>query len=227
MVDPKIATHRRDVLGGIATLGAVVGLAETTGSAQAVAAEEGSARAATDFTRWLDSIVGKQRQLFDMPEPNQGFGLIWSFVFLLTGTEAYALPEKDLAVAIVLRHNAIPIALNDVLWSKYGLGEFFKITDPATKAPATRNFFVNSKQGDLYVPDASLDKLIARGVRVGACNMAITVYTGLLAKQKNLPADQVRKDWLAGLLPGVQLVPSGVVAINGAQSRGCGYCFAG
>jgi hypothetical protein len=226
VVDSKMATYRRNVLGGMATLGAVVGLAEATGSAQAVAAEEG-AKAGTDFTKWLDSIGGKQRQLFDMPEPNEGFGLIWSFVFLLTGPEAYALPEKDLSVAIVLRHNAIPIALNDELWSKYGLGEFFKITDPATKAPATRNFFVNSKPGDLFVPDASLDKLIARGVRVAACNMAITVYTGLLAKQKNLPAEQVRKDWLAGLVPGVQVAPSGVVAINGAQSRGCGYCFAG
>jgi len=29
------------------------------------------------------------------------------------------------------------------------------------------------------------------------------------------------------VLPGVQVVPSGVLAINGAQARGCTYCFAG
>jgi intracellular sulfur oxidation DsrE/DsrF family protein len=42
-----------------------------------------------------------------------------------------------------------------------------------------------------------------------------------------LPPDQVRQEWIAGLVPGVQLVPSGIVAVNGAQARGCAYCYAG
>jgi intracellular sulfur oxidation DsrE/DsrF family protein len=42
-----------------------------------------------------------------------------------------------------------------------------------------------------------------------------------------LQPDAVKQEWIAGLLPGVQVVPSGVVALNGAQSRGCSYCFAG
>lgn len=225
MQHDKIEAHRRDVLGGIATLGAVVGLAEMTGSAQAVAAEEGAK--ATDFTRWLDSIGGKQRQLFDAPEPNGGFALIWSYVFLATGAPAYALPDHELGVVVVLRHNGIPLAFKDELWSKYKLGEFFKISDPVTKAPATRNFFANSKPEDLMVPDAAIDRLMARGVKIAVCNMAITVLGGMVAKGMNMPADQVRKEWIAGLLPGAQVVPSGVVAVNGAQSRGCGYCFAG
>jgi len=29
------------------------------------------------------------------------------------------------------------------------------------------------------------------------------------------------------MVPGIQLVPSGVLAVNGAQARGCAYCFAG
>jgi intracellular sulfur oxidation DsrE/DsrF family protein len=218
----KGATHRRDILGGIATLGAVAGLAQATDSAQAVAAE-----AATDFTRWLDSIGGKQRQLFDAPEPNEGFALIWSYAFLATGPKAYALPEKELGVVIVLRHNGIPLAFSDGLWSKYKVGEFFRINDPVTKKPATRNFFANSKPEDLLLPDAAIDRLMARGVKVAVCNLALTVYSGMVAKQMNVPADQVHKEWVAGLLPGSQVVPSGVVAVNGAQSRGCGYCFAG
>jgi intracellular sulfur oxidation DsrE/DsrF family protein len=79
----------------------------------------------------------------------------------------------------------------------------------------------------MILPDASIDRLLARGVKVVACNLAIEFYSAQLAKQMNLAADQVRKDWTAGLVPGVQTVPSGVVAINGAQARGCGYCFAG
>jgi intracellular sulfur oxidation DsrE/DsrF family protein len=42
-----------------------------------------------------------------------------------------------------------------------------------------------------------------------------------------LRPEDVKKDWIDNLLPGVQVVPSGVVAVNGAQARGCSYCFAG
>ncbi len=225
MVDPKLAPDRRHFLAGAATLGAAIGLPELADSASA--AEPADAAMATDFTKWLDSISGKHRQLYDAPAPNGGMPLIWSYVFLLTAPAAYAVPESDLGVVLVIRHHAIPFALSSPLWAKYKLGEFFKITDPATKAPSTRNFFVHSKPGDLFIPDASLDKLMARGVKVGACNMAITVYSGIFARQLNLPADQVKQEWIAGVVPGMHVVPSGVVAVNGAQSRGCAYCFAG
>jgi len=37
----------------------------------------------------------------------------------------------------------------------------------------------------------------------------------------------VKADWVAGLMPGVQVVPSGVLAVSRAQEKGCNYCFAG
>ena len=39
--------------------------------------------------------------------------------------------------------------------------------------------------------------------------------------------EDVKKDWTDAVLPGIQVVPSGVVACNGAVSRGCAYVFAG
>jgi intracellular sulfur oxidation DsrE/DsrF family protein len=42
-----------------------------------------------------------------------------------------------------------------------------------------------------------------------------------------MDAAEVKKEWVAGLLPGIQVVPSGVWAIGRAQERGCGYIFAG
>jgi len=56
---------------------------------------------------------------------------------------------------MVLRHDALPLALNDSVWAKYQLGEVFKIEDPDTKAPAVRNPFY-LKPGALPVPDAAL-----------------------------------------------------------------------
>ena len=43
----------------------------------------------------------------------------------------------------------------------------------------------------------------------------------------NLKAEDVKKEWVSGLLPGIQVVPSGVWAIGRAQEKGCAYCFAG
>jgi intracellular sulfur oxidation DsrE/DsrF family protein len=43
----------------------------------------------------------------------------------------------------------------------------------------------------------------------------------------NLKADEVYKDFMGGILPGVQVVPSGVWAVGRAQEHGCAYCFAG
>ncbi|HMG90321.1 MAG TPA: hypothetical protein VK589_09675, partial [Chryseolinea sp.] len=106
--------------------------------------------------------------------------------------------------------------------------EAFKINDPNTSAPAVKNPF--------YVPEAKfwvdfgiegIKALQARGVMFCVCDMALTVNSIMTAKAMNLNADDVKKEWVAGLLPGIQVVPSGVWAIGRAQEKGCAYCFAG
>jgi intracellular sulfur oxidation DsrE/DsrF family protein len=39
-----------------------------------------------------------------------------------------------------------------------------------------------------------------------------------------LKAADVKQEWLQGLLPGIQPVPSGVWAIGRAHEHGCAYC---
>jgi intracellular sulfur oxidation DsrE/DsrF family protein len=223
MSESNVSIERRGFLGSVAVSAAVAGLgamAASSSVAEAADAPDG------DFKKWLAGINGKYRQVYDMPEPNNGMGLIWSWVFQLTGAQGYGVSEQDLGVVVVLRHNAIPIAFTDPVWEKYKLGEQFKITDPLTKAPAVANPFYHIKSPDLP-PDAALEKLLAKGVRVSVCNMAITYYSGVVAKQMGLNAEEVKKDWVAAVIPGVEIVPSGVLAVNGAQSKGCAYCFAG
>ena len=214
--------ERRDFM-GLAAAAAALGLGAVLPSATASAAADGPA---TDFTRWLDSIQGKQRVVLDMREPNGGMAMAWAWVFLFTAPQAYGLPEKDIGVAMVLRHNAIPIALNDAAWQKYKLGEFFAIQDPETNAPAVRNPFYSTMK-DPFLPDMALQKLIDRNVRVAACDMAIHFYSGLVAKQQGLPHEDVKKDWANAVLPGIVHAPSGLVACQGAVSRGCTYLYAG
>jgi intracellular sulfur oxidation DsrE/DsrF family protein len=220
-MEDEILGKRRDFL-GLAAVAAVAGLGSALPATQATAATGPS----TDFTRWLDSIPGTHRQVYDMPELNNGMGLAWSHVFLLTGAQGYGVPESDLGVVVILRYHALPLAFKDSVWAKYKLGEVFKIDDPETKAPAVRNPFW-LKPGALPIPDAGLQKLIDRGVRVAACNMSITFYSGMVAQKAGLKHEDVMKEWLDGVQPGITVVPSGVLAINGAVSRGCVYVFAG
>lgn len=212
---------RRSFIATLVAATAAVGLGKQ--ATPAAAAEGGG----TDFQAWLDTIPGKYRQVYDAPSPNNGFALTWSHVFLMTGAEGYNVPESELGVVVVLRHSAIPIAMQDDVWAKYKLGEFSRINDPATKAPAVRNPFANIKPGDLPLPEAALEKLIARGVRVAVCGTAIHFQSMRIAQQAGLAHEAVKKDFLAAVIPGVQVVPSGVLAVSGAQSKGCTYCFAG
>jgi intracellular sulfur oxidation DsrE/DsrF family protein len=229
MLDLNLSTHRRGFLGRVATAAAAVGLGGLIPGRVEAQDYSSSDSAAGDasYAAWLNGIKGKYKQVYDAVEPNNGFSLIWAHVFLLTGTGAYGLPESDLGVVIVHRHSAIPIAFKDAMWAKYKFGEFFKINDNSTKAPAVRNVFSNLKDGDLPFPEAAVEKLVARGVRFGVCNMAMTFYSMMFAQQMGLKAEDVKADWVANILPGYTVVPSGVVAVNGAQSKGCSYCYAG
>jgi len=221
MEDTNLQVDRRDFM-GLAAAMAAIGVGAALPVATAAAAQGPS----TEFTRWLDSIPGKHRVLLDMREPNGGFAFAWAWVWLLTAPQAYGVPESDAGAAIVLRHNGIPVALDDSAWRKYKLGEFFKIDDPETGKPAVRNPYY-LKMYEPLLPDMAMQKLIDRGVRVVACDMAIHFYTGILAKQMGLKHEDVKADWNSAVLPNVAHAPSGVVACQGAVARGCTYLFAG
>jgi intracellular sulfur oxidation DsrE/DsrF family protein len=53
--------------------------------------------------------------------------------------------------------------------------------------------------------------------------MAMTVYSAVAAMQSNGKAEDIYKDWTANLLPGIQVVPSGVWALGRAQEKQCAY----
>src|SRR2546428_697461 len=100
-----------------------------------------------------------------------------------------------------------------------------RINDNAGDAAATRNIF--AKQMPLPLPGTGIEQLLASGAQFGVCNVALTVYSGMVAQKMNMDAATVKADWVAGLMPGVQVVPSGVLAVSRAQEKGCNYCFAG
>ena len=185
----------------------------------------------TDADVWFEKIKGKHRVVFDATRPHEILPFAWPRVFLLTNAST-GTPEKDNSVVVVLRHDAIPYAFEDRLWQKYKFGELFKADDPATKTAALRNPFWQPKPGDYKIPGVGnvaigINELQQSGVLFGVCDVALTVYSAVAAEQMKLEPEDVKKEWVAGVLPEIQIVPSGVWAINRAQERGCSYCFAG
>ena len=191
-------------------------------------AEPPPSRAPQGNEKWLDSLDGKHRQYFDATTVNSGFALAYAMNWMETMKSAYGLADRDLDAVVGLRHFAIPIAYTDEIWAKYKLGEFASVNDPKTKAPATRNIYYKSKAGDLMFPEMAVEKLQPRGVTFVVCNLAHTVISGMLGQRIGVSAEQAKEEWTKGLIPGMILVPSGVLAVNRAQEKGrCTYCYAG
>jgi hypothetical protein len=221
MEETKLSLDRRDFL-QFAAMAAAVG----AGAALPAVTASAEDNPGTDFTRWLDGISGKQRVVLDVREPNDGMAIAWAWVYLFTGPQAYGVKENELGTVMVFRHNAIPMVLDDSMWKKYKLGEYFKINDPQTKAPAVRHPYYKTPV-DPEVENMTLKSHVDRGVKVAACDMAIFYYSGQIAKQMGLKHEDVQKDWNSAVLPGITHAPSGVVAVQGAVAHGCSYVFAG
>jgi hypothetical protein len=170
---------------------------------------------------WPGALKGRYRQVVDAYEANSGFPLAFVYTFLMPND-----PLNTSAV-LVLRHGAFPIALDDAMWQKYKIGESFKILDPETKAPAVKNPFNKPKAGVLPIDDMALDRLLARGTVVGACNVALTVQSKMLAGNAGVSSEEAAKEWAANVIPGVTVIPSGTWGVNRAQAAGCSYCAGG
>jgi intracellular sulfur oxidation DsrE/DsrF family protein len=226
-------THRRDFLGSIATGAVAMGVASMVAplNLKAGTLKTTENNLPEDPDAWFAKIKGKHRIVFDATHPKEIFPFAWPRVFLLTN-EATGSPVNDCGVVVVLRHDAIPYAFEDKLWTKYKFGEMFQAHDPATKAPSTRNPFWKPQKGAYKVPgigevSIGIDELQASGVMFCVCDAAITVYSAGASEKMGLVAADTKKEWLSGLLPGIQVVPSGVWALGRAQEHGCAYCAVG
>ena len=236
--DLNSTTDRRHFLGSLASGAAALGIATIAPSVN-INAENKPNLPADDPDAWFNKIKGKHRIVYDATRTHEAFPFIWPRVFLVTNA-ATGSPESDCGVVVVLRHEAIAYAFEDRIWAKYKFAELLKVDDlgkgfqaaDAATAVKTRNPFWKPKAGDFKIPGfgsvpVGINELQASGVMFCVCNAAMTVYSTIAAGQMNMKPEDVMNDWKAGLLPGIQIVPSGVWAVGRAQEHGCAYCFAG
>ena len=222
------SANRRDFLGKVTGAAALMGVASLVNPAKASDSIRPFSGNADDPEEWFKGVKGKHRQVFDCTEPKQIFPFAWPKIYMMTNAATGA-PQNDCTAVVVLRHEAIPFALQDSMWAKYKLGEMFKIDDPQTKAAAVRNPFWKPKPDDFSAPgigvvQLGIPQLQTEGIMFCACGMAITVYSAVVAGNTKQDPATVKKEWLDNLIAGIPAMPSGVWAVGRAQEHGCGYC---
>ena len=182
---------------------------------------EASSAAPADV--WLKNVTAKHKQLFDFPTSGGGIPLVHIMNYYDTWNKAYGVSDKDIDAVGTFYGATTFFGVNDAMWAKYRIGEFLKEND-GTGVPATKNPWREAPVVlGMELRPASIESLQKRGATFILCNNALGIFSGLLAKARGLEANVVYEDLKANILPGVELVPGMVVAIEQANTAGLSY----
>jgi intracellular sulfur oxidation DsrE/DsrF family protein len=217
---PNSLTPRR---GFIAQLGGVAGVlvASMTG-ARRLPAQDLSNQPDTD---WIKAIGGRHRTVFDVAAHRNGKPLAQAKNFLDAWENAFHVPEREVSLVVGIHGDAFPIVLADATWARFRIGELYEVADASTKSGAVRNVFTRAHAGEAAVVkvEQTVEALQQRGVRFIVCNNTIAGATDKLVAAGRGSADEIRSALLAGLLPGIRVVPAMVVALTQLQEAGLRY----
>ena len=216
---------------GLAALGIA---ADSASRAQAQLVWKGSEWKLANFRKLVNHPAGV-KQVYDVSKIGGG-KFLNNIKNSLNGLQyGFDVPRHQIKVIAALHGPANMLNYGDAVWSKYKVGEWLKVTDPATGKPAVRNIFYASKHpidtaawtrdpDDPESPfqDTSVQTLQARGVQFLSCHTALEEQARILVKRLHLTRspEEVVKDMLASVKPGVLVVASMVAAIALLQANG-------
>ena len=170
---------------------------------------------------WIDRLKGQDRLLFHAHQQLMP-AILGARNVLTNGRDAYGVSESENSIAIGAHGPAISGLFRDEIWQRFTLGERYKFTDPKTGAPATKNPFL-APQPD-WPADATVPALMERGVLFVVCNVAVRNLSRRIEREGEKAA-ALHKELVAGLVPGVVVVPDLFVAMSHAQKKGVSYIF--
>lgn len=214
---------------GVAAISAIGGL---TPSADAQLVATTSTLNDSDF-KALVKKPARIKQVYDIIHIGGG-GFLNNLKNSLNGLHyGFGIPVDQIQVVAALHGPANMLNMDDYVWKKYKVGEWFKVTDPKTGKPAERNIFYPSNYNlkypssspdseDSLYQDKSIQALQHRGVKFLSCHTAAEEQARKLIKLRGLSQkpEQIVDDWLAHALPGVMVVAAQVAAIALLQTEG-------
>jgi len=217
-----MARNRRQFLGNLAALSAGGALLP---SALGAAGPDPVQGQQWDMS-WRDKVVGDFRAVFDTPEVNEGAGLWRAADWKRSVKAVYGDAATDISSVLVIRHRAIPVAMNSAFWERHAIGEDQKITKPRSEEFVTVNPFLSTPESSADDRGSSVDGFMADGGIILACNYAFGQMVSREARKLGVPFREAREATLQYLIPGIILQPSGFFAAIEAQRAGCAFFLA-
>lgn len=215
-------TNRRGFMSTVLVGATAFGLSSLIAPVKILGATKNISPEVNDAEKWFEQVKGKHKMVFDVPKHNDGRAIGWALALMDTYKEL-GTPDSELSIVLIFRAGGTPLAIADPLWLKYELSKRIEMKDPVTKVYAKKNLFAKCKTEE----DDCLELFQKRGGLVGVCNHAIEGMAKGFAKKKKLKEEDVIKEFKDNLLPGIQLMPSGIWAINRAQELGCAFSYGG
>jgi hypothetical protein len=219
-----MSTTRRQFIDALATGAVAVGAMPSALSAMPAELRLDVGQGSWD-TRWQERLTGKVRTVFDVPEVESGYGVWRATIWARQYEQVLGIPARDLSTALVIRHNAIILAMQQGFWDRYGIGKAKGVLHPLTEEPTERNPALMGPRDGVPEPQAgfALDRFIATGGVALACNLALQDLVALIQRTDKVPEAQATEEARKWLVPGVILQPSGIFAVLRAQQAGALY----
>ena len=218
-----MSTDRRSFLERI-TLG-TVGLGALDALAPLPLPAAAFAQAEWDLS-WTSKVTGQRKAIYDVPEIESGYGVWRAILARQQYVDVLKIPREQVSMVLVLRHNAIALAMKQAFWDKYNIGEESKVTDPLTNQPTKHNP-VAERTGEFALPapmtNMALEPFMASGGIVLGCALAFRDMIGKVKDGDKVDDAEAKRRAKTFLVPGVILQPSGVFAAQLAQDSGCRY----
>ena len=172
-------------------------------------------------------VKSPHKQVFPATSPsvqnNSNQSLYLHMQFAMNGF-AFSLPggPQHIATLGVLSGSAVLLGLKDDVWHRYKLGTRVGLAPTNIYYTARSNLDLNVSPNDpngIY-QDASAQAVLKRGGAFFLCHHALTYQAAQCSVNGGQSIDEVLKDFMANVLPGFLIVPSGVTALQLAAENG-------
>ena len=184
---------------------------------------------------WFDKLKARHKAVFEQPQLDYGAAVSFAQRWITGMRDTGIAKAGDFQAVLVLRHDAVPLLVNDLMWEKYGIGEAFKFktfgeniqkTNPIASArpPAAGR---PAPPNDPMRPQANIPWFTANGHITLGCNVAFNGFASQTATRVKADRAAILAEFKENLLPGVILQPNGIYATMRAQQAGCVYIRAG
>jgi hypothetical protein len=185
--------------------------------------------AQTTFTdwdsSWLTRVKGRVRAVFDVPAIESGYGVWRASMWARQYEAVLGVPIRDTSTVLVLRHDAVVLALSQPFWDRYDIGSLKHATHPMSELPTTLNPALLGANAAIPAPynTFTLTNFMASGGIALVCDVALRDVAGLVQREDGLTASDAYGMTRDALVEGTVLQPSGVFAALRAQQAGALY----